>query len=64
MINRVVNSTLIQKDIIIFSSYNVVVRLTFDFEIHFVFIERTDVGTVSTGAGVDQNQFLLAARGV
>ena len=38
MINRVVNSTLIQKDIIIFSSYNVVVRLTFDWKPNLVLI--------------------------
>lgn len=35
----------------------------FDFEIHFVFIERTDVGMISLN-GVDPLQFLLAARGV
>lgn len=33
-----VNSTLIQKDIIIFSSYNVVVRLTFDSAPRWVFM--------------------------
>lgn len=35
----------------------------FDFEIHFVFVERVNVGIVSDN-GVDQLQFLLAARGV
>ena len=37
-----VNSTLIQKDIIIFSSYNVVVRLTFEFTPVWLAMMHTD----------------------
>ena len=42
MINNNVNSTLIQKDIIIFSNYNVVVHLMFSFipKLFFISVEE------------------------
>lgn len=69
MINRVVNSTLIQKDIIIFSSYNVVVRLTFEFPANYLFItaaivedDRFDVNSGLVGDNGGRTYMMMRER--